>query len=390
MLAFAAPPVPLVRIALIGLGRRGMKTLDRYRHIRGAEICALCDVDETRVAEAARQLAGTTRTQAATYHEDDGWRRILERTDIDLVYICTDWESHTPLAVAAMEAGKHVALEIPAATSIDECWQLVETAERTRRHCFMTENCCYDLFALATYEMCRQGLFGRINHVEGAYIHDLCGADLTQEDNRARADWMANSLEGHGGNAYPTHGMGPIGWLLGLHRGNRMKELVSMTAHGGVSNTIISTEDDTTILLQLDVATPRPYSRLQTVCGTEGFAQKYPLPMLNLPLRDMPLLTGESALEAAKPFTQENPAVQFWREGHELGVPNEMNYAMDSRLIYCLQRGLPLDIDVYDAAEWSCIAELTYQSARGGGKQVSIPDFTRGRWKELEGHRFYV
>ena len=326
-------PLPVVRIGLVGLGRRGTKTLERYRYLRHAVVTALADLDADRVAAAREELRRTERPEAQTYSGPDAWRELCAATGVDLVYVCTDWDSHT-------------------------------------------ENCCYDRFTLATIEMNRQGLFGELTHFEGAYIHRLDEG----------SPWMLNHYATHGGNPYPTHGLGPIGWLAGLPRGDRMQTLVSMTAtSGGINNTLIRTERGRTILLQLDVCTRRPYSRLQTVCGTRGFARKYPQPSLSL--GGEACLTGEAAWHEAERFLTSD-AAQRWHRGHELGVPNEMNYAMDSRLIHCLTRGLPLDIDVYDAAEWSCIAELSAQSAAAGSQPVGIPDFTDGHWREAPAFSF--
>lgn len=397
MLEFRTEPIKNIRIALIGLGQRGMKTLERYAYIRGAEIRCVADLDEERLDIANAVLAASGRPQARKMVGEEAWREVCRQDDIDLVYICTEWQTHTPMAVEAMTCGKHVAVEVPIATTIEECWQIVDTAERTRRHCFMTENCCYDNFALATLEMSREGLFGELTHVEGAYIHYLRDTlGLSASAAAKQQAWMEVSCARHGGNAYPTHGMGPIGWLINLHRGNRMTHLVSMTANGAgtdrmlgkVNSTLIQTTAGITILQQLDVSTPRPYSRLQTICGSEGYAQKYPLPTLRLADSDK-LLTGEDALKKADGFMQKNPASGYWNEGHSIGVPNEMNYAMDCRLVHCLHYGLPLDIDVYDAAEWSAIAPLSKLSAEKGGMPVEVPDFTRGRWDVLTSHRFY-
>lgn len=397
MLEFRTEPIKNIRIALIGLGQRGMKTLERYAYIRGAEIRFVADLDEERLEIANAVLAASGRPQARKMVGEEAWREVCRQDDIDLVYICTEWRTHTPMAVEAMTCGKHVAVEVPIATTIEECWQIVDTAERTRRHCFMTENCCYDNFALATLEMSREGLFGELTHVEGAYIHDLRDTlGLSASAAAKQQKWMEVSFARHGGNAYPTHGMGPIGWLINLHRGNRMTHLVSMTAKGAgtdnmlgkVNSTLIQTAAGITILQQLDVTTPRPYSRLQTICGSEGYAQKYPLPTLRLADSDN-VLIGNDALQKADGFMQKNPASGYWNEGHGAGVPNEMNYAMDCRLVHCLHYGLPLDIDVYDAAEWSAIAPLTKLSAEKGGMPVEVPDFTRGRWDVLTAHRFY-
>lgn len=397
-LELRSTPIPLVRIGLIGLGQRGMKTLERYAFINGAEIRCIADCDEDKLLVANEKLKDSNRPKAEIFSGPDAWHAICEHPDIDLVYICTDWSTHCEMATEAMEHGKHVAVEVPAARTVEECWKLVDTAERTRRHLFMTENCCYDWFALATYEMHHKKLLGEITHCEGAYIHDLRDTfGLTQgkkQQNSTRL-WMERSCTEHGGNPYPTHGIGPIGWLLDIHRGDRMDYLVSLTAQGNgpneqlgrVNSTLIHTCKGISILLQLDVTTPRPYNRLQTVCATHGFVQKYPTPTLQT--ADFPnALIGEAALKEVEKYTT-NETSLLWKKGHEMGVPNEMNYTMDSRLIYCLRKGLPLDIDVYDAAEWSCIAELSQQSALSGSFPVNIPDFTRGRWQLLKGHKMH-
>lgn len=379
----------MIRIALIGLGSRGIKTLERYAYIPNAEIRYIADLDANRLEQANNRLRESQRPAATALIGADAWRTACRMDDVDLVYICTEWSTHTPMAVFAMEQGKDVAVEVPAATTLDECWLLVETAERTGRQCFMTENCCYDLFHLCTLEMHRRSLFGTLTHLEGGYIHNLCAYDCENGRPRpltdTRRNWMERSCESHGGNPYPTHGIGPVTQFLKQQGGDRMKSIVSLTAAGHeqdgellgrVNSSLIQTEHGVTILLQLDVTTPRPYSRIQALCGTDGFAQKYPIPQLQL--RGAAPLTGDKAMDALKPYAT-SPAACLWHEGHTKGVPNEMNYAMDARLIHCLSEGLPLDFDVYDAAEWSCLAELSKRSAEQGGMPVAIPDFRKGR-----------
>lgn len=382
VLELRTTPIHNVRIALLGLGERGLKTLGRYAHIRGAEIRCIVDIDAEKLAVANQALQASGRPKAEAIVGSEAWHDICRRNDIDLIYICTEWTTHTAMACEAMSHGKHVAVEVPAATTVEECWQLVDTAELTQRHCFITENCCYDKFFLTQLEINRHGLFGDVTYCEGAYIHEL-NAD----------SWMTKRMMTHGGNPYPTHGLGPIGWLLGFHRGDRMEYLVSQTAAGKnnlgrINNTLIKTHKGVSILLQIDVTTPRPYSRLQTICGTKGFSQKYPIPMLSIK-EETNVLTGDSVWEYMNQYREENPALHYWEEGHRIGVPNEMNYAMDCRLMHCLHYGLPLDMDVYDAAEWSCIAELSRLSAEQGSKPVEIPDFTRGRWDILKEHKLY-
>lgn len=380
VLQLRCEPLPTVRIGFIGLGNRGMATLRRYLVIDGVEIVALCDIHRDHLYDAAALLVGDDRHFPALLDTTDGWRQLCERDDVDLIYICTDWLTHTPMACYAMEQGKHVAIEVPAATTVEECWQLVDTAERTRRHCFMLENCCYDTFHQATLTMAQQGLLGTLTHLEGAYIHDL----RDKYDADGPKGWMARLCGQHKGNPYPTHGIGPVCQLLDIHRGDRLDYLVSLTPATDVphdvcvNNTLIRTVNGKSILLQYDVTTPRPYSRMQTVCGTRGFVQKYPKCCIMFDGKE-PVM--DDAVEAiVSQYTQPHIAA-IQEEGYRLGVPNIMNYTMDRRLIECLRQGLPLDIDVYDAAEWSCIAELSEQSALQGGVPVKIPDFTRGRWK---------
>ena len=381
VLQLSCAPLPTVRIGFIGLGQRGMVTLRRYLMIEGIDIVALCDVNSTHLVEAHRLLSADGRYNPTSYDSADGWRVMCRRTDVDLVYICTDWLTHTPMACYAMEHGKHVAVEVPAATTVDECWQLVDTAERTQRHCFMLENCCYDTFHQGMLTMESLGLFGEVTHAEGAYIHDLRDKD----DTRQSKGWMAHLCRQHNGNPYPTHGLGPVCQLLHIHRGDRLDYLVSLTPlsdflHNDVciNNTLIKTVKGKSILLQYDVTTPRPYSRMQTLCGTRGFAQKYPRCCIMLDGND-PLM-DEEAEKHIVTYTHPHIA-EIQALGQSLQVPNIMNFTMDYRLICCLRHGLPLDIDVYDAAEWSCIAELSEQSALQGGIPIPIPDFTRGRWQ---------
>ena len=383
VLQLACPPLPVVRIGFIGLGNRGMATLRRYMVIQDVEIVALCDINRNHLEAAETLLAENGKHSPLLFHEPDGWKQLCHRSDIDLIYICTDWLTHTPMACYAMDLGKHVAIEVPAATTVKECWDLVNTAERTRRHCFMLENCCYDTFHQATLTMEREGLLGTLTHLEGAYIHDL----RDKYDADGPKGWMARLCGQHKGNPYPTHGIGPVCQLLQIHRHDRLDYLVSLTPSTDVphdicvNNTLIRTIKGKTILLQYDVTTPRPYSRMQTVCGTRGFVQKYPRRCIMFDGKEP--IKGDAVEPLVVQYTQPDIAA-IQNEGYQLGVPNIMNYTMDRRLIHCLRQGLPLDIDVYDAAEWSCIAELSEQSALQGGIPMQIPDFTRGRWDRVE------
>lgn len=390
LLEYAAKPLDRVRIGIVGLGNRGMKAVARYELVPGADIVALADHKETSTITANRILVQSGRPSANTYFGQKAHMNLMDDPSVNLVYLCTDWRSHFDLASMAMMRGKHVAIEVPAAMMVEECEKLIELSAQTGCHCVMLENCCYDTFASATRQMARLGLLGEITHCEGAYIHDL-NLDVAKHGGEHKY-WMSRETLLQHGNAYPTHSIGPIGLQMNLHRGDRMVSLMSLTSQGEglrgrVNNTLIRTQLGRTILLQHDIGTPRPYSRLQVTCGTHGYTQKYPIPIVQTEGMDKALI-GDEALELCQKYPEEN--ITCWIEdGEKKNSSNVMNHVMDCRLVYCLQNGLPLDMDVFDAAEWSCIIELSDLSAARGGIPVEIPDFTQGNWQVLDGHKFY-
>lgn len=412
VLELRSDPIDTVRIAFIGLGMRGEGAVYRYTFLEGVKVVALCDVIPDKVTKANEILRERGLPEADVYTGEDDWKRVCERDDIDLVYVCTQWDLHTPIAVYAMEQGKHVALEVPAALTIEECWQLVNTAERTRKHCIQLENCNYDFFEMATLNMAQKGLFGEIVHAEGAYIHDLRFLNFNDSTGYWNM-WRLKHNQEENGNLYPTHGLGPVAHILNIHRGDRMEYIVSvssnqfgMTAYakekfgddsdyakreylnGDMNTSIIKTVNGKTLMLQHDVTSPRPYSRIHMVSGTKGFAQKYPRKGISLE-PDGHSYISESALDSLL-SEYEHPIVkEVGMKAKEVGGHGGMDFIMDYRLIHCLRNGLPLDMDVYDAAEWSSIIELSRISVANSGKPVKVPDFTRGKWNKIKGVKYY-
>ncbi len=405
-------PIETVRVAFIGLGNRGKGAVRRYTFLEGVKIVALCDVIPENVDKAQGILEEQGFPLADTYTGSEDWKTICEREDIDLIYICTHWDLHTPIAVYAMEHGKHVATEVPAAITIEECWQLVNTAEKTRLHCMQLENCNYDFFELATLNMARQGLLGEIVHAEGAYIHDLRKL-IFDTDGYYWDMWRLKHNEKRNANLYPTHGFGPICHTLNIHRGDKMEYLVSLSSdqfgmtafaeekfgadsdyakreykRGDMNTTLIKTKNGKSMLIQHDVTSPRPYSRIHMLSGTKGFVQKWPIQGIALEPNAHSFL-GDEEMEALLAEYEHPITKEVGELARKVGGHGGMDFTMDYRLIHCLRNGLPLDMDVYDAAEWSAIVELSEKSMENQSTSIKIPDFTRGAWNKVKVVTYY-
>jgi hypothetical protein len=404
MCGYAAPKMDTVRIGIIGLGQRGPAAVERLSFIEGVEIKALCDQYPDRVAAAQKILEKKGLPKATEYSgSKEAWKELCNRTDIDLVYITTPWSWHTPMAVYAMLHGKHAATEVPAAKTIEECWQLVETSEKTKKHCMMLENCCYDFFELLTLNMTRNGLFGELIHAEGAYLHDLKSLNFNKKGYAEM--WRLKENTSRNGNIYPTHGLGPVAQCLNINRGDQMDYLVSTSSNdfmmgamakekaatdsfynefkdkqfrGNMNTTVIKTVKGKTIMVQHDVTSTRPYSRIHLISGTKGMANKWPAPQK--------ISFGEGWINESEYKALEEkytlPIVKhIGAIAKNVGGHGGMDFIMDWRLIDNLRNGLPIDQDVYDAALWSSIAPLSEKSVGNRSRSMDVPDFTKGAWK---------
>jgi predicted dehydrogenase len=404
MCGYAAPRLERVRVGLVGVGTRGNSAIPRLKVIEGVEIKALCDIDPDQVAEGLKGLAGTTHQPATYSGREDEWKRMCERDDLDVIYNCTPWHLHAPISIFAMEHGKHAFSEIPAAVNLEECWQLVETSERTKQHYMMLENCCYDFFELLTLNMAQQGFFGEIVHGEGAYIHNLMELNFSK-DYYANM-WRLKQNATRNGNLYPMHGLGPIAQIMNINRGDRFDYLVSMQSNdfqmrqtanelaakdpffapfanrdyrGNMNTTSVRTAKGRTIMVQHDVTSPRPYSRIHTVVGTKGSAQKFPLPPR--------IATGHEGWlpEAEVTKLEEKYTFDLVRQigetARKVGGHGGMDFLMDWRWASLLRTGLPLDMDVYDGASWTAVGLLSEVSVANRSSAVDLPDFTGGSWQ---------
>ncbi len=380
--------------------------------IEFTEVVAVCDIIDSRAQAAASLCQKRSRRRPGIYSGNENvWEQMVAREDIDAVYIATPWGWHVPMALRTMAEGKHALIEVAAALTIEDCWRLVDASERAQVHCIMLGNCCYGEDELFVLNLARQGVFGELTHAECAYLHDLRTVLFslgTEGDWRRNYHWLYN------GNLYPTHGLGPVAQYLGVGRGDQFKYLVSMSspeisltayrdAHrpnggrhagekyvcGDMNTSLVRTERRRTIMVQHDVVSPRPYSRINALYGTGGVFFDYPARLA----LDHPKRYGLSA-DSSEDWLSEtdlqtmrgkftHPLWEKLAEHAKGGGHGGMDFVMNWRLMDCLRRGATPDSVVYDAAAWSSLIELSVRSVAGGSVPVNIPDFTRGLWPTM-------
>ncbi|MGD0497458.1 MAG: Gfo/Idh/MocA family oxidoreductase [Bryobacteraceae bacterium] len=389
-----------VRLGIIGIGGRGNSLIDNFSPLPEVRITALCDVVESKTAAAQARLVRAGKQAPELYHSSErAFERMVTRDDIDLVLIATPWIWHVPMAVVGMKAGKHVAVEVPAARAIEDCWLLVDTSEKTRRHCIQLENCCYGETELMVLSMVRAGLFGELTHGACAYNHDLRSVLFSNE---GEGLWRRLENERRNGNLYPTHGLGPVAHYMDINRGDRFDHMVSMSSlsaslqayrkeklppgdprqkeiyrNGDLNISLIRTDKGRLIELEHNVAEPQPYDRINLIAGTKGIFRDYP-----------PRIYVDGArTEEFGPLDpyKEKFGHPYWKQvgalARELNGHGGMDFVMVYRLIQCFKQGSAPDIDVYDAAAWSAPGPLSELSVAQGSIPVPFPDFTRGGWR---------
>jgi predicted dehydrogenase len=387
-----------VRLGIIGVGGRGTSLLKDLLAVENVEIKAICDLVPEKVARAQKAVTSAGQPEPVGLSKGEWDFKNLTQLELDFVYIATPWNWHVPMALNAMKNGKHAAVEVPACTTLQECWDLVDTSEATRKHCVILENCCYGSNEMMVMGMVHDGLFGEITHGEAAYLHDLRSI-LTSSEGEGL--WRRLPHMKRNGNLYPTHGLGPVAHYMDIHRGDRFDYMVSVSSAeaslsayvkanfadgdpkraekyicGDMNTSIIKTEKGRTILLQHDIVNPRPYSRLNSISGTKGAFADYP-PRIFV---DGSKQEDWQSIDAFRE-KYEHP---LWKTTGEMarktGGHGGMDYVMNYRLMDCLKRGLVPDINVYDAAAWSAPTPLSESSVAQNGAPQKFPDFTRGKW----------
>jgi predicted dehydrogenase len=398
---FKPPKLDKVRIGMVGVGGMGTSHVSNFLKIKGCEIIAVCDIIEDRVVRTQNMAvaAGFPKPEGYSKGELD-FKRMCQRDDIDLVFTATPWEWHVPVCLEAMNTGKHAATEVPAAYTIEDCWKLIETSEKSGRHCIMMENCNYDREEMIILNLVKKGILGEILHARCGYLHDL---RAVKHDMNGEGVWRRAHSMKRNGDLYPTHGLGPVSQCLDINRGNYFDYLVSFGTKtkglhkfaldqfasdslltneefilNDVVSTLIRTMNGETILVTHDTSNPRPYSRDILVQGTNGIVQKYPTPLIHIEGR-----SPEHTWEELEVYKDEfyHP---LWKQMEQDAVGaghGGMDFLEDYRLIHALLNGLEPDMDVYDAAVLSAVTELSEKSIAGTGKPMQFPDFTRGLWK---------
>jgi predicted dehydrogenase len=395
------PPINTVRVGFVGVGHQGSSHVDNFLKIDGVEIKAICDIVPAKVEKMQKLVVDAGKPEPTGYSRGKhDFERMCQEQDLDLVFTATGWEWHVPVCVAAMQNGKHAATEVPAALTVDECWKLVETAEKYQKHCVMMENCCYDRTELMIFNMIRKGLFGELLHAECGYLHDLRElklSDFYEERWRIKYSIKRNA------DLYPTHGLGPVAQWMDINRSNQFDYLVSMSCNsrglnlyaeakfganspeakqkyalGDVVNTLIRTLNGQTILVTHNTDSPRPYSRRILLQGTKGLVRKYPEEKIHIEGRS-PAHHWENLEDYIAEY--EHPLWKQMEEQSQGAGHGGMDFIEDYRLVQCLREGKPTDMNVYDAAALCAVTELSESSIARKSRPMDFPDFTRGRWK---------
>ena len=403
-------PIETVRIGIVGMGNRGSGLLEMFDWMIAeghAEVRGLADIVEKKCLKGAQYLQDHQKKSPSLYTKgEEDWKNMVKKENIDLLVVCTPWSMHAEMCKYAMQQGVHVATEVPAALTLDEMHELIAISESTGVHCMMLENCCFNDEELFVLNMIKEGVFGELTHAECAYLHDL-RMHLINESYYEN-QWRLREHSKRDGNLYPTHGIGPVAMYMDITRGDTFDRLVSMSSIerglsaalktknrdmkipcGDVNTTLIQTKKGKSIMVQFDVHSGRPYSRINQVVGTGAVHEGYPSRLyLNKEISwgGHQWLNDEEYEEMREKYRH-----PIWKKLEGEAAKKKMghggmDFIMMYRLIRCLNQGLPLDINVYESMLWSSIAPLSELSVSNNNSPVPVPDFTGGNWKKAAVH----
>jgi hypothetical protein len=403
-----------VRLGFIGVGLRGQGHLELALHRADVEVVAICDIQQRMIDMSKELITKSGKPMPQIFFDGPhGYKKLLERKDIDAVIIATPWEWHTVMCLDAMNAKKYVGCEVITGMSVEECWELVHTSERTGMPLMMLENVCYRRDVMAVLNMVRQNVFGEVIHLQGGYQHDLRAVKFNNgkdpygggvefgEKAFSEASWRTQHSVLRDGDLYPTHGLGPVAMMIDINRGNRLTELVSYSSKGrglhdyivknagenhpnakvgfklgDIVTTMIKCARGETILLQHDTNLPRPYSLGFRVQGTNG---------LWMDVNNSIYVEGKSKpheWDDAQSWLDKYDHPLWKKYGNDASGAGHggMDWFVINAFIEAVKRKTNTPQDVYDAVTWSSITPLSETSIRLGGETVEIPDFTQGQW----------
>ncbi len=419
----SSAPKERLRVGFVGVGVKGSAHAGNLLAMEHVDLVAVCDILERQCEETQQQAERLGKIIPTAYFRGTrDFERMCAEEDLDLVYTATPWKWHTRVCLAAMNNGKHAATEIPVAITLDDCWKLVETSEKTGKHCCMMENVNYMRNEMAVLNMVRKGLLGELIHCEAGYMHDTRWLKINDYGDGL---WLGDHHAQRNGNLYPTHGLGPVAWYSNINRGDRFEYMVSMSSkargmdlyaakhlpedhpkrrrkyiNGDVNTSMLRTVNGVSIIIKHDTDLPRPYSRTNLVQGTRGILRGYP--------EFVVCIEGDTHQHKWEPGTKfldeyDHP---LWKEVNStpLGKPKHApltepivkgavwhydpvrelrngDFLEDYRYVEALRKGIAPDFDVYDAATWSAVTELSERSVADRSAPQEFPDFTRGKWK---------
>ncbi len=395
-----------VRLGVIGTGGRGTNLLQISLDLGGVEVPALCDINKEHLARAQDLAETRLRKKPEGYSGEDAYKKLLERDDVDAVIIATPWEWHTRMGVQAMKAGKYTAIEVPAALTVEECWQLVDTHEQTGTQCMMLENWSFRQDNLAVLKMIRQGMLGEIIHCHCAHSHNCV---YWYFDEKGEPRWSGKYLLSRNADPYPTHALGPVLSWMDWNCGDYPRQITSAGtrsisipryfaaklgpqseaatrkyAQSDIVTSVVKTHRGNTLVINNDMQTPRPYDNRWEVSGTNGVynEQRASIFLTSLAEREF-----EENWTQFAPF-QEKYDHKWYREFehsgdllHNRDAHGGPDYIEIQQFLRAARDKKPTPIDIYDSVLMSVVIPLSAVSLARDSAPVQFPDFTRGKWK---------